>query len=235
MAEAFRRGIILTRRLDYGDALHQYIHYVSLRESETLRRLREETANMPLAEMQIPPEEGQFLALLVQLVGARRTLEIGVFTGYSTLWIASALPPDGLVLACDISVEWTSIARRYWCEAGLSDRIELRLGPAENTLADLLRGSAENFDFVFIDADKPNYGHYYDCALQLLRPGGVLAIDNTLRSGEVIDSAATDPGTVAIKVLNERMRNDKRIAFSLLPIGDGLTVAMKRRASLPAL
>jgi predicted O-methyltransferase YrrM len=182
---------------------------------------------MPLAEMQIPPEQGQFLAFLVGLIAARRTLEIGVFTGYSTLWTASALPPDGIVIGCDTSDEWTSIARRYWREAGVSDRIELRLGPAIVTLNELLQTHTESFDFIFIDADKENYGEYYDCAMQLVRPGGLIVIDNVLRSGEVIDPSITESGTVAIRALNERLRDDPRIVLCLLPMADGLSIAMK--------
>jgi predicted O-methyltransferase YrrM len=220
----------MLERIHLTQPLCDYMLGVSLRESETLRRLREETSRLPLAEMQIPPEQGQFLAFLVQLLGARRTLEIGVFTGYSTLWTASALPPDGLVIACDISEEWTAIARRYWHEAGLGSRIELRLGPALATLDLLLRESqAETFDFVFIDGDKENYLGYYELALRLVRPGGVIAIDNVLRSGEVLDPTITEPGTVAIRALNRRLADDDRITLSLLPIADGLTLAMKRK------
>ena len=216
-------------RLQLTDALYEYVHAVSVKESDVLRRLREETAPMPLAVMQIPPEQGQFLAFLVQLIGARRTIEVGVFTGYSTLWTASALPPDGRVVALDTSEEWTAVARRYWREAGVSDRIELRLGPAADTLAELLSESrAGTFDFVFIDADKQNYVVYYEHALRLIRPGGVIAIDNVLRSGEVIDPSVTEEGTVAIRTLNERLSRDPRIVLSLLPIADGLTLAMKR-------
>lgn len=223
----------MLERIHLTQPLCEYMHGVSLRESETLRHLREETSRLPMAEMQIPPEQGQFLAFLVQLMGARRTLEIGVFTGYSTLWTASALPHDGLVVACDISEEWTAIARRYWYEAGLSNRIELRLGPALATMDLLLQESqAETFDFVFIDGDKENYPEYYERALRLVRPGGVIAIDNVLRSGEVIDSTIMEPGTVAIRALNQRLSHDDRIALSLLPIADGLTLAMKRKGGL---
>lgn len=220
----------MLHRLQMTDVLWEYVFNVSIRESDLLRRLRLETSHIPFAEMQVPPEQGQFLSFLVQLTGARRALEIGVFTGYSTIWIASALPPGGHLVACDISEEWTSIARRYWCEAGLADRIDLRLGPAMETLAELLRHSkAATFDFIFIDADKPSYGEYYDLALQLVRPGGVIAIDNVLRSGDVSDPALSEAGTVAIRNLNFRLRNDDRVVISLLPMADGLTVAMKHR------
>jgi len=219
----------MLHRLQMTDALCDYVLNVSVRESDVLRRLRLETAQMPLAEMQIPPEQGQFLSFLAQLTGARRALEIGVFTGYSTIWTASALPPGGHLVACDISEEWTSIARRYWCEAGLAERIQLRLGPGIETLAELLRQSqAGTFDFVFIDADKPNYGEYYEMALELVRAGGVIAIDNVLRSGEVVDPSAREAGTVAIQNLNVRLKDDVRVLISLLPIADGLTVAMKQ-------
>ena len=223
----------MLNRLDLTTALSDYIYNVSVREPEVLQQLRKETALMPLAEMQIPPEQGQFFAFLVQLIGARRTLEIGVFTGYSTLWTALALPHDGLVVACETNEEWASIARRYWRQAGLSDRIELRMGPAMDTLADMLRQSQDNsFDFVFIDADKGNYGLYYESALQLVRPGGVIAIDNTLRSGEVVDPSSAESGTVAIRALNERLSHDERIVLSLLPIADGVTLAMKRHKQI---
>jgi predicted O-methyltransferase YrrM len=219
----------MLRRLKLTEALCDYVCQISVRESNVLRRLREETARMPLAEMQVPPEQGQFLAFLVNLIGARLTLEIGVFTGYSTLWIASALPPGGMVVACDVNKEWSAIAHRYWCEAGLAGRIEFRLGPAVETMDQLLSEShADNFDFVFIDADKVNYIEYYERALRLVRRGGLIAIDNVLRSGEVIDPSITEPGTIAIRALNERMQADERILMSMLPIADGLTLAIKR-------
>ena len=217
------------RTLSMTDALYDYLLAVSSREPEVLRRLREETARLPNAGMQIGPEQGQFMALLVQLLGARRTLELGVFTGYSSLAVALALPPDGRVVACDVSEEWTAIARRYWAEAGVARKIELRLGPALATLDALLAdGQAGSFDFAFIDADKGNYDHYYERALRLVRPGGLIAIDNVLSGGRVADPAAQGESVAAIRALNAKLHHDERIALSLVPIGDGLTLALRR-------
>jgi predicted O-methyltransferase YrrM len=216
-------------RLELSDALYEYLHSVSMREPEILARLREETSRIPMAEMQIPPEQGQFLHLLVQLVRARQTLEVGVFTGYSTLWTALALPADGRVVACDVSEEWTSVARRYWKEAGVDGRIDLHLRPALETLNHLLeRGKEGSFDFAFIDGDKPNLRNYYELVLRLLRPGGLIAIDNVLRSGEVIDTQNTEEGTVAMRDLNRALHLDQRVTLSMLPVADGITLAMKR-------
>lgn len=213
------------------EALHQYILSVSLREAPLLRRLREETAADPMARMQIAPEQGQLMALLVRLCGARRALEIGVFTGYSALCVASALPADGRLVACDISEPWTAMARRYWREAGVQDRIDLRLAPALETLDRLLQdGEAGRFDFAFIDADKENYPAYYERALQLLRPGGLLAIDNTLWSGSVIDPQDQETDTRAIRAFNRSLHTDSRVQISLVPIADGLTLALKNPA-----
>jgi caffeoyl-CoA O-methyltransferase len=220
--------------IEIDERLHDYILAHSLREPEVLRRLRQETAKMPGANMQIGPEQGQFMALLVELMGARRTLEIGTFTGYSALVVALALPPEGRVVACDVSEEFTAVARRYWAEAGVADKIELHLAPALETLDRLLdAGQAEgsqagSFDFAFIDADKANYGAYYERALRLLRPGGLIAIDNVLWSGKVADKAASDPDTRAIQALNAALKDDSRVTLSLLPLGDGLTLARKR-------
>jgi caffeoyl-CoA O-methyltransferase len=206
----------------------EYLQRVSLREPAILARLREETLSLPQGGMQISPEQGQFMQLLVQLLGARRTLEVGVFTGYSSLAVALALPADGRLVACDVSEEWTSIARRYWTEAGVADRIQLHLGPATNTLDRLLtEGGAGTFDFAFIDADKVNYDAYYERALQLLRPGGLIGIDNVLWGGKVADESVQDEDTRAIRALNEKLRDDKRVSLSMLPIGDGLTLARK--------
>jgi predicted O-methyltransferase YrrM len=219
----------MLERIKLNPQLIDYLFDVSLRETDVLRRLREETAALPMAEMQIPAEQGQFLHLLVQLIGAKKTIEVGVFTGYSTLWTAMALPEDGYVVACDTSEEWTAIAQRYWKEAGVAHKIDLRLAPATKTLDHLLAESyANSFDFAFIDADKENYLNYYERALQLVRPGGLIAIDNVLRSGEVIDPAIQEPGTVAIRELNRRLRDDQRITLSMLPLADGLTLALKR-------
>ncbi len=211
------------------DELYDYLLRVSMREPEILRRLREETGDLEKAGWQIGPEQGQFMALLVELTGARRTLEVGTFTGYSALVVALALPADGRVVACDISEEWTSVARRYWDEAGVAHMIDLRLGPAVQTLESLLgEGRREDFDFAFIDADKVSYDAYYELALELVRPGGLIAVDNTLWHGRVIDPDATDPDTEAIRRFNAKLKSDERVTLSLVPIGDGLSLARKR-------
>jgi caffeoyl-CoA O-methyltransferase len=216
-------------RLELSDALYQYLYSVSMREPEILARLREETSRIPLAEMQIPPEQGQFLHLLVQLIRATQTLEIGVFTGYSTLWTALALPADGRIVACDVSEEWTSIGQRYWKEAGVDRRIDLQLRPALETLNDLLaQGQEGRFDFAFIDGDKPNFRNYYELALKLLRPGGLIVVDNVLRSGEVIDLQNMEEGTIAMRDLNKFLQSDQRVTLSMLPIADGITLVVKR-------
>jgi caffeoyl-CoA O-methyltransferase len=217
------------KTLPLTDALYRYLLDVSLREPEVLRRLREETASHPQSNMQIAPEQGQFMALLVRLMGARTTLEVGVFTGYSSLAVALALPSDGSIVACDVSEEYTAIARRYWQEAGVSDKIDLRIAPAVETLDALLdAGHAEAFDFAFIDADKESYDAYYEHALRLLRPGGLMVIDNVLKGGTVVDPSVTTPAVEAIRVLNEKLHHDERIDLSLLPVADGLTLARKR-------
>ena len=206
-----------------------YIRSVSLREPEILRRLREETASHPMVSMQISPEQGQFMALLVAMLNAKRTLEIGVFTGYSSLAVALALPEDGRVTACDVSEEWTAIARRYWREAGVERKIDLRLRPAVQTLDDLIAlGQGNGFDFAFIDADKANYANYYERCLTLLRPGGLIAVDNVLWSGKVADPAVNDEDTEAIRAFNLKLKNDERVWLSMLPIRDGLTLACKK-------
>lgn len=212
------------------DKLQAYIRDVSLREPEILTRLREETAKRPHAAMQISPEQGQFMALLVETIGARRCLEVGVFTGYSSLVVALALPQDGRLIACDVSEDYTSVARRYWAEAGVAHKIDLRIAPAVETLDRLLEGGqAGSFDFAFIDADKPNYDNYYERALKLLRPGGLVAIDNVLWGGSVIKPEKDkDANTLAIRALNRKLKDDSRVTISLLTIGDGLTVLRKR-------
>ncbi len=211
------------------DALYDYLTRVSLRELPLLTRLREETARDPLANMQIAPEQGQFMALLVQLMGAKKTLEIGVFTGYSALCVALALPPEGRLIACDVSDEWTQVARRYWQDAGVGHKIKLHLAPARDTLDQLLRdGEAGTFDFAFIDADKTGYDDYYERTLQLMRPGGLIMFDNMLRNGDVADLTLHDESTVAIRALNEKLLHDERISLSLLPMADGITLALKR-------
>lgn len=217
------------RTTPVDDALYSYILAASLRESDVLRRLREETAGLEKGHMQISPEQGQFLALLVELVGARRILEVGTFTGYSALVMAQAMGPDGTLVACDLSDEWTRVARRYWEEAGVSDRIDLRIGPAADTLAGLLDdGRAGTFDMAFIDADKKGLDGYWEHALQLLRPGGLVAVDNTLWHGKVADAAVDDVPTRAIRAFNRKVRDDDRVSMSLVPIGDGVTLARKR-------
>jgi predicted O-methyltransferase YrrM len=216
------------RTLNLDERLYHYLLNASLRENDVLRRLRAETAANPRAMMQISPEQGQFMQLLIQLSGARKTLEVGVFTGYSALAVALALPENGKVVACDISEEWTNIAKRYWQEAGVADRIDLRLAPAQETLASLIDGESGSFDFAFIDADKGNYGVYYEQALQLLKPGGLLAIDNVLWNGAVADPDIHDADTEAIRALNAKIHADERVTLSLVPIGDGLTLAVKR-------
>lgn len=211
------------------EKLYEYLTSVSVREPAILKKLREETAVHPMGGMQIPPEHGQFLALLIQLMGARRTLEVGVFTGYSSLAVALALPNDGRILACDVSEEYTSVARRYWKDAGVDHMIDLRLRPALETLQELIAQRQHNrFDFAFIDADKANYEGYYEYALELVRPGGLIAIDNVLWHGKVIDPDANDADTLAIRALNKKLLVDSRINLSMLPVSDGLTLCYKR-------
>jgi predicted O-methyltransferase YrrM len=194
-----------------------------------MRRLREETATLDRARMQIGPEQGQFMALLVELIGARRALEVGTFTGYSALAVARALPDDGRLIACDVSAEWTSIGRPYWEEAGVAHKIDLRLAPAIETLDALLdEGRAETFDFVFIDADKTGYDAYYERALSLIHAGGLITLDNTLWEAKVVDPEITDADTEAIRAINKKLAADERVTLSMVPIGDGLTLARKR-------
>jgi caffeoyl-CoA O-methyltransferase len=219
----------MSRHFSFDQPTYQYLVDTSVRETDVARRLREETQQLPAAQMQIGPDQGQFLQLLVQLINARRTLEVGVFTGYSSLWVATGLPDDGEIIACDVSEEYTSIARRYWKEAGVDQKIDLRLRPALETLDELLdNGQSGTFDFAFIDADKSNYDNYYERALKLLRPGGLITVDNTIWSGRVADPNESDEDTVAIRKLNEKLHRDERVALSMLTVGDGLTLAMKR-------
>ena len=216
------------RALNLDDALYAYVLAHSLREHPAQKALREATRAHPHAGMQIGPEQGQFMALLVRLIGARRTIEIGVFTGYSALCVALALPDDGYVLACDVSDAYTKIGRPYWQQAGVAQKIDLQLGPALATLdARLAAGEASTFDFAFIDADKTAYDDYYERCLRLVRSGGLIAIDNVLWSGSVARPAKTDD-TAALQALNDKLHRDERIDLSLLPIGDGLTLARKR-------
>ena len=215
--------------LGLDDRLYDYYLRVSLREADVLRRLREETAGLPEGQMQIAPEQGQFMALLVELIGARRTIEVGVFTGYSSLAVALALPADGHIVACDVSEAWTAIARRYWDEAGVAHKIELRLAPAIETLDSLIAaGEAGAYDFAFIDAEKTEYADYYERVLELVRPGGLVAIDNVLWGGRVADPDTNDDDTNAIRAFNEALKGDERVTLSMVPIADGLTLARKR-------
>lgn len=211
------------------DPIWQYLIDVTVREPPVLGKLRAETGRMPSAGMQISPEQGQFMALLVELLGVRRAIEVGVFTGYSSLRVALALPPDGRLLACDVSADFTNVARRYWREAGVENKIDLQLGPALATLdARLALGERGSYDFAFIDADKSNYGGYYERCLELLRPGGLIAVDNTLWGGKVADLGIRDADTVAIRELNALVADDPRVSSSLVPIGDGVLLARKR-------
>jgi caffeoyl-CoA O-methyltransferase len=215
--------------LNLDARLYGYLQSVSLREPSVLARLRAETATLPMARMQISPEQGQFMALLVRLMGAQRCLEVGTFTGYSALACGLALATEGRLVTLDISEEWTAIARRYWREAGVADRIELRLGPAADSLRQLLaEGAAGTFDFMFVDADKTGYADYLERGYELVRPGGLLAFDNVLWGGRVADPAVTDADTQALRALNARLRDDPRFDLSLVPIGDGLTLARRR-------
>lgn len=216
------------KTLSLTNALYAYLVEHSVREPEILRRLRAETGQDRMSMMQIGPEQGQFMQLLVRLMGAKNCLEIGVFTGYSSLAVALALPADGHILACDISEQWTAIARRYWQEAGVTAKIDLRIAPALSTLDELIEsGKSACFDFAFIDADKDNYLGYYERALTLVRSGGLIAVDNTLWGGQVIDKKSKSEDTQAIRRFNDRLYSDSRVQLSLLPIGDGLTLALK--------
>lgn len=209
--------------------LAEYVRSVSPKESDVLRRLREETSKRPDASMLTSPEQAQFLALLVRVLGARRCLEIGVYTGYTSACIAQALPSGGRLIGCDTDALVTAIARRYWKEAGIEDRIELRIAPAIDTLDALLAdGQVGTFDMVYIDADKTSYPDYYERSLALLRPGGVIAADNVLRYGWVASAPTRDPETIAIRIFNEHLREDERVEICLLPMRDGLTLALKR-------
>lgn len=213
-----------------SDLLYKWLEANSLREPDVLRRLREETAaTNPMAIMAISPVQGQFLMLLLKLIRAVRTIEVGVFTGYSSLCTALTLPDNGQIIACDVSAEWTAVARRYWIEAGVADKISLRLAPATETLDALLAdGQAGTFDFAFIDADKANYDHYYERALKLVRSGGLLVFDNMLWYGKVADESVQDEDTVALRALSAKLHHDERVFVSLIPVGDGITLALKQ-------
>jgi predicted O-methyltransferase YrrM len=218
-----------SKTIGLPDRVHEYVLRWGFREPEILARLRAETAAHPQAGMQIAPEQGAVLGLLVELLDARRCLEVGTFTGYSSLAVALAMPADGRLVCCDLSDEYTSVARRYWAEAAVADRVELRLGPAVETLDALLaEGAAGTFDLAFIDADKPSYPAYWERCLELLRPGGVVAMDNVLWSGDVADPARQDADTQALRRVNETVASDPRVRHVLLAIADGMTIARKR-------
>lgn len=217
------------RTINLDDRLYQYLLDNSLRETPLMRELRERTAQHEMAGMQIAPEQGQFMGLLVELLQPQQILEIGTFTGYSALWMAQALPEGGRLVCCDLSREWTDIGRPYWERAGVAERIDLRIAPALETLEHLLvQGASGHFDMAFIDADKTNYPHYYEYCLQLLRPGGLILFDNTLWGGSVADPQHRGEDTQALRTLNRQLHADERVSLSLVPIGDGLTLARKR-------
>lgn len=217
------------KTIGISDELAAYVVEVGTREPDVLARLREETAAIPQHGMQIAPEEGAFLGLLVELIGARRCIEVGTFTGYSSTAVALALPEDGRLVCCDVSEEWTSLARKYWDEAGVAGRIDLRIAPAAETLDQLLAdGEEAAYDFAFVDADKTGYDGYYERLLRLVRPGGLIALDNTLWGGAVLDRDADDEDTRAIQALNAKLATDERITLCLLPVADGVTLARRR-------
>jgi caffeoyl-CoA O-methyltransferase len=206
------------------DALYDYVVSMGSRETRVQRELREETQKLPMGQMQIGPDQAALMQVLVRILGAKRCIEIGTFTGYSALAVALALPASGKIICCDVSEEWTSIGRRYWKKAGVAAKIDLRLGPAVETL----KAVKGRFDFAFIDADKPNYWNYYQRCLQLIRKGGLIAVDNTLWGGSVIDPEKQSESTQALREFNERVAKDRRVDIALVPIGDGLTLAVKR-------
>ena len=217
------------KTIGMSDELAAYVVAVGTREPGVLARLREETAALPEHRMQIAPEQGAFLALLVELTGARRCLEIGTFTGYSSTAVAMALPEDGRIVCCDVSEAWTSMARRYWDEAGVARKIDLRIAPATETLDGLLADGGEStYDFAFVDADKSGYDGYYERLLRLVRPGGLIALDNMLWGGRVLDQAAEDQDTRALQALNRKLSDDDRISLCLVPMADGVTLARRR-------
>jgi predicted O-methyltransferase YrrM len=211
------------------EKVRKYLLDHSLREPPVAAELRTATAKLANAGMQISPEQGQLMALLVQSIGVRRAIEIGTFTGYSALWVALALPTDGKLVCCDVSVEWTAIGKSYWRKAGVAGKIDLRIAPAMETLDRLLAGGeAGAYDFAFIDADKTGYDGYYERCLRLLRPGGLIGIDNVLWGGDVADPKKRSADTLALRALNKKLHHDERVALSILPVGDGLTLALKR-------
>lgn len=217
------------RTLAISESIYQYLCDHSLREDPILKELRDHTYDMEERAMQIAPEQGQFMQMLIKLIGAKNTIEVGVFTGYSSLAIALALPEDGRIVACDVNPQYTSVAEKFWVSAGVREKIDLRIGPARDTLSELISddGLANTFDFAFIDADKVNYDHYYELCLQLIRPGGLITVDNVLWGGATADDSINDTDTTSIRALNDKLHRDERIDLSLVPIGDGLTLAMK--------
>lgn len=217
------------KTLNLTDQLYQYLLATSLREPDVLKELREETAKLPQAIMQISPEQGQLMRLLIELMNAKKTIEVGVFTGYSSLSVALALPNDGELIACDVSDQFTKMARKFWEKAGVAHKIKLHLQPALKTLDELIQQKQHNtFDFAFIDADKQNYLNYYEKLLELIRPGGLIAVDNTLWDGDVAKPEVQDASTIAMRAFNQRVHHDERVSISLVPIGDGLTLLRKR-------
>ena len=216
------------RTLQVDETLYKYLINNSLREAPILRELREETAHLEMARMQIAPEQGQFMGLLLRLIGARRYLEVGTFTGYSALACALAMPADSELHALDISEDWTAMARRYWSRAGVADRIKLHLGAARETMAGFARSEPGSFDAIFIDADKTSYADYIHYGCELLRPGGLMMVDNVLWGGRVADASIDDEDTVALRRVNESLLADERFDISMVPVADGLTLARKR-------
>lgn len=217
------------RSIGLSQPVYDYLCQVSLREPDLLEELRAETTKLEHGGMQISPEQGQFMALMARLIGARRYLEIGTFTGYSALAVALALPEDGEIVCCDVSEEWTAIGRRYWRKAGVEGRIRLHLRPATETLAELIEdGGAGSFDMAFIDADKEPYPDYYEMSLTLLRPGGLIMVDNVLWGGSVVDSEQKGRSVRAIRAFNARLTDDARVDISMIPLGDGVFLARKR-------
>ncbi len=213
----------------FPERIYDYLLSISLREPEILRRLRMETASHPKHFMQIPPEQGQFLSLLVKLAGARKALEVGVFTGYSSLAVAMALPADGKLVACDISEEFTATARKYWAEAGVQHKVDLHIGPAIETLTQFLaEGQALTYDIAFIDADKVNYDGYYEAALALLRRGGLILVDNVFQHGESADPSTKEANAISMRAFNAKLAADQRVELSVLPLADGVTLALKK-------
>ena len=217
------------KTMGISDDLAAYVVEVGTREPDVLARLREETAAIPQHNIQIAPEQGAFLALLVELIGARRCIEVGTFTGYSSTAVALALPEDGQIICCDVSEEWTSLARKYWAEAGVTRKVDLRIAPAAETLDQLLAGGQEStYDFAFVDADKAGYDAYYERLLRLVRPGGLIVFDNMLWGGDVLDTDPSDEDTKALQALNAKLAHDERITLCLLPVADGVTLARRR-------